>query len=378
MGKAGMRVVFRVDAAIEIGTGHVMRCLTLADALQDKGADCTFLCRPRDGNLIDFIAAQGHGAIALPALRSGFRGDLPPLARRAEPPHAHWLGTGWADDASDCVSALKHQAVAGSIDWLVVDHYALDERWERMLRPVCDRLMVIDDLADRPHDCDLLLDQNLGREPTDYKGLIPAATNTLLGPQYALLRPEFARQRSESLARRESPRLERVLVSMGGVDKDNATGHVLDVLDSAPLGKEVAITVVMGAKAPHLAQVRERAAKMRTKTEVFVGVKDMARLMTQSDLAIGAGGTTTWERCSLGLPAIQIPLVANQCAITEATSHARASIGTGLEMLSIALLDILEPKIQSERLADISRTAASLVDGSGTVRVLSALLESID
>lgn len=234
-----MRIAFRADASLQIGTGHVMRCITLADALRERGAKSTFICRPHTGHLLDLIKQRGHETIALTPADNSF---IAP----ADPFHAKWLGTDWASDAMQTQQALGDQVA----DWLVVDHYGLDRRWEKVMRSQAQRIMVIDDLADRPHDTDLLLDQNLGRQAHDYGGLLSRHTQTLIGPTYALLRPEFAQWREHSLQRRAQPKLKNLLITMGGVDHDNATGKVLDALTHCELPTELRITVVMGPTAP--------------------------------------------------------------------------------------------------------------------------------
>jgi len=241
-----VKIAFRVDASLEIGTGHVMRCLTLADALRERGAaSCTFVCRPHQGHLLALVTQRGHLALALPELQEGTQFNRNGVA------HSHWLGTDWATDTQDTQQALSAHTDGQPMDWLVVDHYALDARWEEALRPQAKRIMVIDDLADRPHACDLLLDQNLGRSAKDYGGLLKGKTITLIGPQYALLRPEFAALRAQSLASRQSnSQLRRLFVTMGGVDKDNATGQVLAALQTCHLPVNLRVTVVMGPHPP--------------------------------------------------------------------------------------------------------------------------------
>ena len=364
-----LRVAFRADAAIEIGTGHVMRCLTLATALRDKGADCVFLCRPHPGHLMDVIAAQGFATRPLPQLaaKDGAASDRPPDA----PPHAAWLGTDWARDARDSRDALDAAFGGTKVDWLIVDHYGLDAHWERAMRGTCLRMMVIDDLADRPHDCDLLLDQSLGRGAADYAGLIPAAATALTGPRYALLRPEFARLRAESLARRTKPKLERLLVTLGGVDKDNVTTRVLDAIAASRLPQAVRVTVVMGPCAPWLDTVRARAAQMRHPTEVLVGVRDMARLMTDCDLAIGAGGTTTWERCALGLPSFTMVLARNQMWVAKQLHGAGATV---LCHDSGSCGEALRSGALQAEMTTMSRAAAAVTDGEGTSRVVQRIV----
>lgn len=201
-----MRIGFRTDASMQIGTGHVMRCLALADALKVHGVMCVFVCRQHLGHLSRLIEEHGHEVAVLPELDRGWVGN-------DSNEHASWLGTDWATDAADTMKALANQR----LDWLVVDHYALDARWEQAVRPVCRNLMVIDDLADRTHRGDLLLDQNLGRRIQDYETYIAPTTIRLIGPKYALLRPEFAEHRTNSLLRRSKQlQIEKILITMGG------------------------------------------------------------------------------------------------------------------------------------------------------------------
>lgn len=355
-----MHVAFRADASLQIGTGHVMRCLTLADALRERGASCSFVCRPHQGHLLALIEQRGHQAQALPELQEGAQPNHNGTA------HGHWLGTDWATDAQDTQQALRARTGDQPVDWLVVDHYALDARWEEALRPQAHRIMVIDDLADRPHACDLLLDQNLGRTEADYGGLLKGNTTTLVGPQYALLRPEFAALRAQSLARRQTnPQLRRLLITMGGVDKDNATGQVLATLQSCSLPANLRVTVVMGPHAPWLAQVQAQAAQMNWPTEVLVGVNNMAQLMAESDLAIGAAGSTSWERCCLGLPTIQVVLAQNQEAIALALGRFGAALMLPSKAIEQTLPDLISTITSAEKLYTVSLAASGVTEGKG-------------
>lgn len=359
-----MHVAFRADASLQIGTGHVMRCLTLADALRERGASCTFVCRPHLGHLLAFIAQRGHQALALPELQEGAQPNHNGTA------HGHWLGTDWTTDAKDTQRALSAHMSGQHVDWLVVDHYALDARWEEALRPQAQSIMAIDDLADRPHACDLLLDQNLGRTEADYGGLLKGDTTTLVGPQYALLRPEFAALRSKSLARRQGePQLRRLLVTMGGVDKYNATSQVLSALQSCSLPADLRVTVAMGQHAPWLAQVRAQAAQIPWPTEVLVGVNNMAQLMAESDLAIGAAGSTAWERCCLGLPTIQVVLAQNQEAIAQALSNAGAALMLKAKAIEQTLPGLINTVACAEKLFTVSLKASGVTEGKGTMFV---------
>ncbi|MFD2190060.1 UDP-2,4-diacetamido-2,4,6-trideoxy-beta-L-altropyranose hydrolase [Pistricoccus aurantiacus] len=355
-------VVFRVDASLTIGTGHVMRCLTLADALREQGAECHFLCRAHPGHLIEAIRLQKFETHVLPMASL--------TAPKPESPsslaHADWLGASWQEDARwsrELIEGLRP-------DWLVVDHYALDRCWEEAVLPPGCRLLVIDDLADREHRCDLLLDQNLGRQADDYAGRVPAHCTRLIGPRYALLRPEFARLRESSLARRAMPRLKQLLISMGGIDKDNATGAVLDALGDCPLPKDCRISVVMGGNAPWLAQVKDQAATMPWPTEVAVNVTDMAERMVQADLAIGAAGSTSWERCCLGLPTLMVVLAENQRIIAEALDSAGAAVAFDSLSAISQLPTCWQGVICPENLARMNMTAAMVTDGKGAAVVL--------
>jgi UDP-2,4-diacetamido-2,4,6-trideoxy-beta-L-altropyranose hydrolase len=299
-----MRVVIRTDASIRIGTGHVIRCLTLADALRRQGAACRFICRALEGHMAAAIRARGFDCTLLPAPE----GPAPV----GPPDHAHWAGVDWRRDAEETRAAL-----GSAPDWLVLDHYAFDARWEQAVCPADTRLLVLDDLADRPHNADLLVDQNLGRRAEDYDGLVPDHCKRLIGPRYALLRPEFAERRAEALAaraERADQGIRHLLISMGGVDLPDATSKVLEVLPQCNLPDEARITVVMGTQAPALERVRALAAALPWQADVRVNVSDMAALMADADLAIGAVGTSALERIALGLPSICVPIAQNQIA----------------------------------------------------------------
>lgn len=357
-------VVFRVDASIEIGTGHVMRCLTLADELRGAGVTCRFICREHQGNMLEMIRQRKYEAIALPS-------DFAFKEAEGRPIHAAWLGADWSADATQTLEALGSKV----IDWLVVDHYALDVRWERAVRPFCRKLMVVDDLADRPHDCDLLLDQNLGRSADDYYGLVPEAATLLIGPQFALLRPEFARLRPASLARREESTIKHMLVTLGGVDKDNVTGQVLSALECCALPEDLKITVVMGPLAPWLNSVREQSTQMSWSTQVLVGISNMAELMADSDLAIGAAGSTAWERCCLGLPTLILVLADNQREGAVALQNFEAAVVVEyVDAVGALLSQIVMTDDHQKLLSRWSQSAAKVTDGAGVGRVCKYLM----
>lgn len=364
------RTVLRVDASLNMGSGHVMRCLTLADALRAQGGECHFICREHQGNLLEFIRQRGYSVTALPAGPEHFQ----PGADSAPPvlAHAAWLGCDWALDAEQSRPVLERIQP----DWLVVDHYALDARWETALRPYCRKLMVMDDLADRQHLCNVLLDQNLGRKQQDYTGLIPQDCELLLGPQYALLRPEFSALREYSLGRRVQPEFRHILISMGGVDQHNATGEVLALLDACPLPTDVHLTVVMGPHAPWLTDVQVKAGQMPWVTDVLVNTDNMAQLMADADLAIGAAGSTSWERSCLGLPCILLCLADNQKMVTQALASNGAAMVLDMQGMKDDGARLLSEMLIKARASAplMIESAATITDGSGITRLLGYLL----
>jgi UDP-2,4-diacetamido-2,4,6-trideoxy-beta-L-altropyranose hydrolase len=349
-------IAFRVDASLQIGTGHVMRCLVLADIFNEDKTRCIFICRPHVGNLIELINQRGYKVLILPALQNDSK--------------LIDSGTDWLKDARETQEVLSSIDCA-LLDRLFVDHYALDYRWEQLLRANAHRIMVIDDLADRTHDCDLLIDQNLGRNEQDYYSLLKPKTIRLIGPHYALLRPEFSELRPQSLFRRaQNPQLNHLLISMGGVDLDNVTGQVLDAIKSCPLSQDLRITVVMGAKAPWLGKVQQQAKQMFQLTNVKTNVNNMAKIMADTDLAIGGSGGTAWERCSLGVPSLVIVLSENQRAGALALQKKNAVIiFDRVEDIGNWLMSLADLEYSQSVLKQLSCAASQITDGQGARRV---------
>jgi UDP-2,4-diacetamido-2,4,6-trideoxy-beta-L-altropyranose hydrolase/UDP-4-amino-4,6-dideoxy-N-acetyl-beta-L-altrosamine N-acetyltransferase len=362
-----MKLAFRTDASLDIGTGHVMRCLALAQALQAKGADCHFICRTFPGNLIARISDLGFGVVALPTGQSP--GGCDGQGAESLPAHAAWLGGNWRVDAKDTATALQSLRP----DWLVADHYALDRVWEREVRPLCNNLMVIDDLVDRPHDCNLLLDQTFGRAGSDYARLVPHNSVVLAGTRYALLRPEFSALREHSLRRHTSGALRRILVGMGGIDKMNATGRVLQALHHCTFPQDCRMVVLMGAQAPRLDEVRTQASALPWPCEVKVDAATVAELVADCDLAIGAAGGSAWERCALGVPSLLVVTADNQRDVARALELAGAARLLGdIDSIAIALPRVMAG-IGGEALADMSCAAGEICDGKGAERVAGVL-----
>lgn len=372
-----MIIVFRTDSSLLIGTGHVMRCLTLADTLTSKGVECHFICRAHQGNLIAFINKKGYIVHKLP-IDSGATKVLRQSNQEGEAKskehfsQQEWLGSTQIEDAHACISILKSM----NPDWLIVDHYGLDATWEHLLSKHCHKLMVIDDLANRYHFCNFLLDQTLGRKTTDYSLLVPENCYLLCGPEYALLRPEFSALRSYSLERRRLPHLRHLLISMGGGDGDNITGKVLQALQHSSLNVDCKITVVMGPNAIWLNEVNQVAYNMLWPVQILMGVNNMAHLLADSDLSIGAAGTTSWERCCLGVPTLMFILAENQRKIGIELANLGAA-----KLIEVSRLSSGSPFIseywKSSTIDAMSKISASITDGMGSTRLVKLITNEV-
>ena len=358
-----MKVVFRADASRRIGTGHVIRCLTLARVLKERGAQCAMLQRRHEGNLIDLARKNGLDAFELAA---------PPIADHpiADEDYAGWLGVTMRTDAKESREALGKNAC----DWLVVDHYSLDESWEQAMRGHAERILVIDDLANRFHDCDVLVDQNYYRAGiARYQDLLPDSARILTGPRYALLGERYRSHRPEQPPNEKV--IERILVYYGGVDPTNETARALRVL-SQPEFSEIAVDVVVGFSNPHRSEIEQLIAQ-RPSTRLHGQQNDLVDLMLRADLTLGAGGTTTWERCCLGLPSVVTTIAANQVRynLELARDGVIAYAGDSSDLTDQRLAATIGPLIKHPHMAaDLARNSWRLVDGWGAVRIAEQLM----
>lgn len=353
-----MKIIFRVDSSITMGSGHLMRCMTLANALRKNGATCEFICRNHKGNLIDLIKQNDYLVYELPYDESNHE-------KSGHLAHSAWLGSSQQDDIDACLPIIKDSKP----DWVIIDHYALDQEWEGAIKPLTNKIMVIDDLADRKHDCDILLDQTYGRSGSDYKAFVSVACSVLCGAHYALLRPEFASWRElRKSASKMFDRKLRVLINLGGMDKDNYTGEVLKQLSRYERLNTLDLVIVMGSKAPWRDAIIEQSKELNCSSSVLIGVNNMAELMCNSDIAIGAAGSTSWERCCLGLPTIMLTIAENQNLISIALHECKAAYLTEVDKLNqvIELMTSRNHKLLNE----MSIKASNVCDGRGVDRVV--------
>lgn len=349
-----MKVVFRVDASIWIGSGHVMRCLVLAKELERRLFEVTFACLPQKGDLISFIKQRGFDVIELT------EADVP-LRPTHSADYRAWLQRSVTEDVSDFLAHIS------DADLVITDHYAIDTGWQTQVknRLGC-KLVAIDDLV-RTHDADLIIDQTLGRLPDEYhsQGIV------LSGVDYALLNPLFSQRRSKAFKKVVNGKNPKVLISMGGVDAPNATLAVLKAIE--PL-TNVHVTVLLGKNAPNFQVVSDFCVE-RSHIQHLEFVEDMASLMLEHDLAIGAPGTTSWERACMGLPSIVVPIADNQLTIAEALEKNNVSLQVALDKLNTHLLDSMFCLIdKAERLQE---AGLNICDGLGVYRVVSVIEKNI-
>lgn len=338
-----MNIVIRTDASIEIGTGHVMRCLTLAKQLKRHGAEVTFFCRSLNGNTLSYLEGQGMLTKLLPAI-DGNQADI------------QWTKENGALDAEQTIAFIKNYD--RKVDLLIVDHYGLDYRWEQQLRPFTNHLMVIDDLADRRHDCDLLLDQNYYLNMKErYQGLIPNNCVQMLGPDYVLLRDEFLQVAHKQ--RERTGEVKNVLVFFGGSDPTGETLKTIKALRELKRS-DIEIHVVVGASNPLRNDIKKQCSEIPN-VYFYCQVNNMAELMGQADLAIGAGGATTWERCFLGLPAMTVVIADNQLEATMLLHEEEVIVYIGeseqvtSETIKNNLLNLIDNQEQVRCLSENSR-----------------------
>jgi UDP-2,4-diacetamido-2,4,6-trideoxy-beta-L-altropyranose hydrolase len=358
------RVAIRVDASPAMGMGHLTRCLSLANELARSGVKVFFLMRSHAAAFVALVEAEGHAVLLLSDSDGGV-GET-----RETGSGSTWLSTTWWRDAEQTQDMLDQ---IDRVDWLIVDHYGLDARWERLLRQRSLRVLVIDDLADRPHDCDLLLDQNLVLDmETRYRNCVPVNCRPLLGPRYALLRPEFQEARKSMTGR--DGKIHRVFVCYGGSDPSNETEKTLAAIKKLS-AFSLDVDVVIGLGNPHAYQVASLCLELPG-AQMHRNANNVAELMKRADLAMGAGGGMNWERCCLGLPTIAVDIAENQ--INGLTALAKAGALLHLGSAASVTQDRIESAIRSlvsdpARTRSMGEAASALVDGQGTSRVRAAL-----
>lgn len=360
-----MLIGFRVDASTLMGNGHVMRCLTLAYEFKALGYDIIFYCKSHKGNLNNYIIRQGYQVVELKNITIKIDQYQPET----------WLGCSQKEDSDETINRLPSQG----LDWMVIDHYAIEHDWQVKLRPYCKQILVIDDLANRKHDCDLLLDQTLGRTYSDYQKKVPPNCAMLLGAQYILLRREFSHLREKAKYQRDKYQNNSstsLLITMGASDPENLSLKAINAMHQLIIQKvQLNVTVVLSSNAKHLQSIKDESLRFDWLT-LLIDTEKMPTLMLEADISIGASGSTAWERCSLGLPTLSIVCAENQQLVNQKLSEAKAIISLG-EHSSISEEDISYQVMQllsdKARYIDMSMCAIELCDGLGVKRVVSKM-----
>jgi UDP-2,4-diacetamido-2,4,6-trideoxy-beta-L-altropyranose hydrolase len=363
------QAIIRADSSSAIGSGHVTRCLTLADLLRDRGYQVSFISRDWPGNITSLVERAEHGMVRL--------GEVPDPDSAAfsaqAPDYSRWLGVDWQTDVAQTRAALDP---IGSVELLVVDHYGIDHKWENKARDFARRIVVIDDLANRKHDCDILLDQNYYVDAEQrYDGLVDAGCERLVGPKFALLRPEF-RKSPDRLKPRDG-HVRRLLILLGGSDPCNATSVAIEAVRLLRR-TDLVMDVVVGAKNPHGDAIRALCSDLAN-ARFHCQAEDIAELMASADLAIGAGGSTTWERCYMGLPTVTLVISHNQLRAAKDLASAGVILLAGempevkADSLSSQLAALLD---SPERIREMSERAVRMTS-EGDINFQNVLIDKI-
>jgi UDP-2,4-diacetamido-2,4,6-trideoxy-beta-L-altropyranose hydrolase len=348
-----VQVVFRADASAAGGIGHVMRCLALAEALSGYGVRSAFVAYGLAPVTRATIRDAGHALLL---------GSEPVAPQR------------WMEDARTTIGSLA--ALSERPTWIVVDNYALDGKWEREIRSTGARIAVVDDLANRHHECDLLVDQTArpGKEGR-YHALVPDHCALLLGPRYAMLRREFEERRNRTSPR--SARLKRLLISYGGSDPTGETLKAVAAVLSVP-NLTLQVDVVAGVANPRANEI-QAACSADARLRFYPQLDRMAESMAEADLAIGACGMTSWERCALYLPALATIVTDNQRAIggTLSAMGAVKLLGWHDLVTSDTIAAVLSALANNpELLSRMSQAAGAVTDGAGAGRIAEAMLDT--
>lgn len=357
-----MKAVFRCDASNLIGSGHVMRCLTLANGLRTAGLDCDFICRALPGHLGALIRDRGYGLKLLkqPIITAPVNNqDL-----------ACWAGVSWMEDAVDVIAVSDHRA-----DWFVVDHYSFDQRWEEATSSLYGKLLVIDDLADRPHHCDLLLDQNLGRDADDYQDLLTRHCQLLIGPKYTLLRPEFLHYQQQRRHQVRGGTGLRVLICMGGMDVGNQIKTVLEAVFMTSKAQNISVDIILSDQSPSLPELRCVIQSYPASVSMHISPKEVAPIMANANLAITACGFMAYELACLGVPMLLLPLSEIQSVVASfLQDHTDSRLCDDWQNKSPNLLAASIEKFLHRLPARNHLSTSKLFDGQGTTRVVDAML----
>lgn len=358
-----LKILFRADASIQQGTGHIMRCLVIADELKKRGHDCIFLTQPFLPNFVAQIEDRQHRLVFLTKNKM----DLTHFPKNDE--YLMWLGRTIVQDAMETLDVIRSVCP----DIVISDHYAIDATWMNIINSDATKTVIIDDLANREHCCDILIDQNFGRTPEQYEALVSRNTKILAGAEYIFIKDDFKNSRVLAQRNRLNRLPKRLNICMGGTDKDNSTYSVLKTVAQLDCFKSWSIDIVLRSASPHVHTLREYVRNQKRDIKLHLDVKDMASLFSNADLAIGAGGVTLWERCCMGLPTVLLTIADNQIPAAQAMTRTGAVVYAAdirkqnWEYELSKKLDALAQDVGV--IHEMSRNAFDVCDGTGLSKV---------
>ncbi|EKD75396.1 MAG: pseudaminic acid biosynthesis-associated protein PseG [uncultured bacterium] len=343
--------LFRVDASIQIGTGHINRCLVLANHLREENYNVFFICRDYLGNLIEKIKIEAFVVWVLPC--------------------DEYISQD--EDAKGSIAIIEN--LNKKIDIMIIDHYGLDGKWEKLLKPYVKHIMVIDDLANRPHECSILLDQNYSTKKDRYRLFLPENCKQLLGPRYLLIKRTLSEVRQKRKNREN--KFKRFLVFMGGVDIKNATEKIIRALLNLNFIRECVVDIIVGPSNPYQNKIKKLCDKHHFLNYHF-SLPEYEKLLMQADLAIIAGGAFAWECCYIGLPSLVVSVAENQEEISRDVANVGARIYLGdIDFLEDETLHerIMELKNEDALLKKLIENELRLTSSSGKNEILNEILD---
>ncbi len=361
---------FRVDASLIIGKGHVARCLTLAKELKERGVRVIFICRNLLGGMKEEISREGY-AICL--LKSKNKKEF---ESKSDPAHAHWLGVSWREDAEDTSKILKE-----CVEWLIVDHYGIDYRWHEVLRNKTKKILVIDDIADRKLDCDVVINQTYPYHMDMYQDLLPATSIQLLGTHYAILRQEFSNIRTKAIQeRKKQKKLERILLVLGGGQQGcELTALVLSELLEYEGFNHVVFDVVLSYGDKENREIKKTVTRAKN-VNWHENTNNISKLMKNSSISITSAGGTTWERICLGVFSFVIVTAEHQKKIARTLCDRGYEVCLGeYSNYSLApLFNIFKDSCGNTKMDNVKclfkPNFYELVDGEGVKRIVDVVL----
>lgn len=341
-----------------------MRCLVLADRLRDHDIEAFFVCRAHEGHMGAVISERGFEVVLLDKHRE--ESDIPEQRSRLTA-YDTWIGASWKEDATETLRTISQVQPM----WTIVDHYGIDEKWEGyVIKAGGSKIMAIDGQANRRHQCHLLLDPSFSLEgPRRWDGLLTPDCIKLIGPGFALFRPEFYNAKSSASRRKSIAGPKKILITFGGTDANNLSELGIQAVRQVSKYAEVEICLLLGNGNPYLESYR--GIKYRD-IKVYAQPNSVPKLMVEADLAITAGGGTLLELLYLKVPTIVVATAANQLAICNDLnkigaihylgSHENLNRDEILNALYCAVINFLDQPCSAQNMADKGATIFSGAD----------------